>query len=530
MDRAFSPRSLRADLPASLVVFLVALPLCLGIALASGAPLMSGIVTGVVGGIVAGVVSGSHLAVSGPAAGLTVIVLAALNDLGSFSAFLVAVVLAGAMQLVLGFAGAGVVGSFIPDAVIKGMLAAIGLILILKQIPHAFGVDSDPEGNVAFFQPDGETTFSELFNLWGHVQPGAVVIAVFSILILYAWDGPLKKRHPRLGMIPGPLLAVAAGAGLNAAYVAFDPSWVLGPEHRVQLPTDGPMAMVQGLPRPDFGAIMDTQVWVVAVTVALVASLETLLSLEATDKLDPLKRIAPTNRELKAQGLGNLLAGLAGGLPMTAVIVRSSANVAAGARTKASAMLHGVWLLAAVMFAPTVMNQIPLAALAGILLMVGFKLTRPSLYRSIWARGRDQFIPFIVTISAIMLTDLLIGIGIGLAVGVAFVVKSNYHAGLSVEQQPDRTIIHLNPVVSFLNKQRLRAALEQIPDGSRVTFDGTRTRFLDNDIVDAIEDFVSSASDRNIDVEVLRPEPRTGQGSGRARLEPLVRKAARAVA
>lgn len=523
MKRPFAPNSIGADLPASLVVFLVALPLCLGIALASGAPLMSGVITGIVGGIVTGAISGSALAVSGPAAGLTVIVLSAIEDLGSFEAFLVAVVLAGAIQVALGFGRAGIIGSFIPDSVIKGMLAAIGLILILKQIPHAFGVDPDPEGDMAFAQPDGENTFSELVHMFGRIETGALVISVLSLLLLIAWEKRITPHFRALELVPGPLLVVLLGAGMNLLYAQIQPDWVLETSHLVSLPTGDTMTVIQNLPRPDWSVVLAEEVWIVAITIAVVASLETLLSLEATDRLDPAKRIAPTNLELKAQGVGNMVAGFFGGLPMTAVIVRSSANVTANAQTKASAILHGVWLLVAVLFVPHWMNQIPLSALAAILLTVGFKLTRPSIYRSVWVRGWDQFIPFIVTISAILLTDLLVGILVGLAVGLVFVSKSNYHAGLTVTVEEDRTVFHLNQVVSFLNKQQLRSELQKIEDGAKVVFDAAKVEFLDNDIIDTIEDFVDSASERDIQVQVIRRQDSTRADK---KLDPLAARTA----
>ncbi len=494
--------TLRRDVSASVVVFLVALPLCLGIALASGAPLLAGIITGIVGGIVTGFLSGSPLAVSGPAAGLTVIVLGAIEQLG-LPAFFTAVVLAGAIQLTLGFMRAGIVGSFIPDAVIKGMLAAIGLILILKQIPHAFGYDVDPEGSSAFRQSDGGNTFSGIINLTEHFEIGAIIIVLMSLSILVLWDRPPLKK--RIGLIPAPLVVVIASGALNQLFATVAPAWALGPSHLVNLPAfDNTSELIASLSFPDVSAIDRSDVWLAAITIAIVASLETLLSIEATDALDPLKRITPTNRELKAQGAGNVIAGLLGGLPMTAVIVRSTANISSGARTKASAVLHGFWLLLAVALIPWMINLIPLSALAAILLMVGFKLTRPSIYRSIWRRGFAQFIPFVITIGTILFTDLLVGIIVGIFVGLAFVIISNHHAAVSVTKDELGTLIRLGQNVSFLNKAKLRTTFSQVKDGSYVIIDGTKCEFLDNDIIDAIEDFVTSASKRGIQVEVKR--------------------------
>jgi MFS superfamily sulfate permease-like transporter len=495
-------RNLGQDLSASVVVFLVALPLCLGIALASGAPLMSGVISGICGGLVAGAISGSPLAVSGPAAGLTVIVAGAIDDLG-FSAFLTAVVVAGLIQFVLGVARAGLVGSFIPDSVIKGMLAAIGLILILKQIPHAFGYDADPEGDTAFRQPDGENTFSELLNLGEHIQLGALLIALVSLCILMLWDQPKVKKV--VGIVPGPLVVVLAATGMNALFAVIAPAWVLGTEHLVNIPVFESFSEIQStLATPDFAALGSQQLWITAFTIAIIASLETLLSIEATDKLDPLKRITPTNRELLAQGTGNMVAGMIGGLPMTAVIVRSSANISSGATSKVSTILHATWLLLAISLAPVLMNMIPLAALAAILLMVGFKLTKPSIYRSIWARGWAQFIPFVVTISVILLTDLLVGIIVGLLVGFAFVIMSSYRVSVNMTRDGNKFLIRLNQNVSFLNKARLRAIFQDIEEGSYVIIDGTRTEFLDADIIDTIEEFLSGAKDRGIQVEIKK--------------------------
>ncbi|MEM1025475.1 MAG: SulP family inorganic anion transporter [Myxococcota bacterium] len=495
-------RNLGKDLSASVVVFLVALPLCLGIALASGAPLLSGVITGICGGLIAGAISGSHLAVSGPAAGLTVIVAGAIGDLG-FSAFLTAVVVAGLIQVLLGIMRAGLVGSFIPDSVIKGMLAAIGIILIFKEIPHALGYDANPEGDSAFLQADGENTLSELLHLGEHIQFGALLITLVSLALLVLWEQPKIKRL--VGMVPGPLVVVILGAGMNALFASVAPSWALGTEHLVNVPVFSSFGdVLSSLSRPDFSAIGQAQVWQAALIIASIASLETLLSIEATDKLDPLKRITPTNQELVAQGAGNMLAGLAGGIPMTAVIVRSTANVASGATSKASAIMHGLWLLLAIAFAPVLLNLIPLSALAAILLVVGFKLTRPSIYRSIWARGWAQFIPFIVTVGSIYFIDLLKGVIIGLVVGIVFVIISNYRVGVTMTRDRQRFLVRLNQNVSFLNKARLRAIFRSIEDGSYVIIDGTRTEFLDNDIIDTIEEFLSAAEGREITVELKK--------------------------
>lgn len=505
MDKeTFHPlKNLSSDAPASLVVFLVALPLCLGIALASGAPLFSGIIAGFVGGIVVGLFSGSQLSVSGPAAGLTTIVLASIAKLGPFENFLAAVVLAGVFQLILGYLRAGSIGNYFPSAVIKGMLAAIGLILILKQIPHAFGYDRDFEGDESFFQKDGENTFSEIINAVNYVNPAAVVIAAISLAILILWERGWIKKQKFLNLIPAPLLVVAIGVILNEIFRVGFSNFYIEKEHLVSLPvSDGIAGFIGQFSFPNFQALLSKDAIIVAATIAIVASLESLLSLEAVDKLDPHKRNSPQNQELKAQGMGNIVSGLIGGLPVTAVIVRSSANVNAGAKTKTSAILHGILLLICVMLIPAVLNKIPLASLAAILITVGYKLVKPSLVVSMYRKGRDQFIPFIVTILAILFSDLLMGIGIGIVVGLFFVLKTNFHKSLFSVNEDRNYLIRLTKDVSFLNKALLRKTFREIPDGSYVIIDGSRSAFIDQDILETINDFRESAPDRRIEIEL----------------------------
>jgi MFS superfamily sulfate permease-like transporter len=495
--------NLSSDVPASLVVFLVALPLCLGVALASGAPLFSGIIAGIVGGIVVGTLSGSQVSVSGPAAGLTTIVLASIGKLGSYEVFLSAVVLAGLLQILFGYLRAGSIGNYFPSAVIKGMLAAIGLILILKQIPHAFGYDKDYEGDQSFLQPDGENTFSELLTAVNYLSFGAIAIATFSLFLLIWWERPALRKIKLLSYIPAPLLVVLAGIALNEIFIAFVPSISLDKEHLVSLPvSDGLKGFAGQLTFPDFSKILDKQTFIIAITIAIIASLESLLSLEAVDKLDPYKRNSPLNRELKAQGIGNAISGLIGGLPVTAVIVRSSANLSSGAKTKASAIMHGVLLLLSVILIPMLLNKIPLASLAAILITVGYKLVKPSLVISMYRKGTDQFIPFIVTILAILFTDLLIGIGIGIATGIIFVLKTNFHKALFCVSEDNNYLIRLTKDVSFLNKALLRQTFHNIPDGSFVIIDGSRSAFIDQDILELINDFRESANIRKIEVEL----------------------------
>jgi MFS superfamily sulfate permease-like transporter len=466
--------TLGKDFPAGLVVFLVALPLCLGISLASGAPLFSGILAGIVGGVVVSLLSGSALSVSGPAAGLTVIVLNGIETLQSFEAFVLAVAIAGVLQLVLGFLKAGVIGLYFPSSVIKGMLAAIGLILILKQIPHFLGADDDFFGSMAFIQPDGRTTFSEMFYAFSAINVGALIVGIVSMVILIVWDTATLKRYKFFKLVPGALIVVLVSIALNELFKVMAPDFVISPTHLVSLPIIGSLGEFGDvLNFPDFSMLTNPQVYVVAVTIAIVASLETLLSVEAADKLDPHKRRTPTNRELKAQGIGNIVSGLIGGLPMTAVIVRSSANVAAGAETKISSFIHGVLLLLSVLFISKFLNLIPLSALAAILLVIGYKLTKPSLYKSQLKIGSEQFIPFIVTILAILFTDLLVGISIGLVVGVFFILKANYKSPYFYHKvdHPEKEIIRikLSEHVSFLNKASIILTLDHLPQDSHVT-------------------------------------------------------------
>ncbi|HYG18686.1 MAG TPA: SulP family inorganic anion transporter [Ohtaekwangia sp.] len=497
--------NLQYDLPASVVVFLVALPLCLGIALASGAPLLSGVIAGVVGGIVIGTLSGSNLSVSGPAAGLTAIVITAIADLGSYEVFLCAVVMAGFLQFMLGVFKAGTIGHFFPVSVIRGMLAAIGLILILKQIPHAMGYDKDFEGDENFVQADGENTFTEIFNAFNFITPGALVIAIVAIVILIFWESSFIKKIKALRFVPGPLIAVLAGIFLNMLFKVAAPALNVPAEHLVALPVANNFQEFLGLfTFPDTGNFANPKVYLVAVTIALVASLESLLSIEAADKLDDFKRITPLNRELRAQGIGNFFSGLIGGLPITAVIVRTSANINAGARTKLSTVLHGLMLLTTVMFIPNLLNTIPLAALAGILILTGFKLTKPLIYREMFRKGWAQFIPFVVTVVAILLTNLLIGIFIGIITGLVFVLKSNFHQAITLVRQGDSYLLRLNKDVSFLNKALLRRTFERIPDGAYLIIDGGYSQFIDADIIDTLEDFVLNAPSRNIRVEVKK--------------------------
>ncbi len=500
-------KNLKNDLPASVIVFLVAVPLCLGIALASGAPLFSGIIAGIVGGIVVGILSGSQLGVSGPAAGLAVIVLTAIQELGAFETFLMAVVIGGVFQLLLGYAKAGIIGYYFPSSVIKGMLSGIGIIIILKQIPHAFGYDKDYEGSLTFTQPDGHNTLSELYYMFEAISPGAVVITVLSMIILVLWEQSFMKKIRVFQLIQGPLVVVALGIALNLIFQGSD-TFGLRADQIVALPVAKDIAgFFSQFTFPDFTQISNPAVWVTGVTIAVVASLETLLCLEAADKLDPLKRVSPANRELKAQGVGNIVSGLIGGLPITQVIVRSSTNVQSGGRTKMSAIFHGVILFACAMAIPQILNLIPLASLAAILFLVGYKLAKPTLFKQMYNLGQSHFVPFAVTILGIVLTDLLTGIGIGMAVAIFYVLYNNYKKPFLFESDTHlsegKIRLELAEDVTFINKASIQRTLTQIPDGSKVIIDASKSINIDHDVIEIIEEFETNAAYRDIELEII---------------------------
>ncbi len=498
-------RTAGSDFPAAVVVFLVALPLCLGIALGSGAPLFSGIIAGIVGGIVIGILSGSQLSVSGPAAGLTVIVATAITKLQVYEAFLLAVVLAGMFQTILGFIKAGVIGDYVPNSVIKGMLAAIGLILILKQLPHIVGYDKDFMGDENFKQGPDENTFSTISNAFNSLTPGAFLIGIVSLIILILWETKFLKKVKWLQLVPGPLVVVVVSVLISQYYTVSGSALALQQKHLVSLPISSDIAQFFSFfTFPDFTFITNPAVWTSAMTLAIVASLETLLGIEAVDKLDTLKRVTPTNRELKAQGVGNMISGLIGGLPLTSVVVRSSANVMAGAKSKMSTIIHGLMLLVSVMFIPKILNTIPLSALAAILIFTGYKLAKVGLFKDFYRKGLDQFVPFAVTIVAILLTDLLVGIVVGILVGLFFMVRSNFRSSVFVVHDNDKYLVRLRKDVSFLNKPIIKRKLEEVTENSYVLIDATRADFIDRDIVEEINNFLLHAHLKNIRVEVKR--------------------------
>lgn len=497
--------ALRYDLPSSVVVFLVALPLCLGIALGSGAPLFSGIIAGMVGGIVIGSFSGSQLSVSGPAAGLTAVVVVAIGKLQVYEAFLVAVVLGGVIQIALGFLKAGILGDYIPSSVIKGMLAAIGLILILKQLPHLVGYDANFVGDESFSEPDGDNTFSGLFSSFSHLIPAALFIGIVSLIIQVVWEKFVAPKARILQLIPAPLIVVLAGVAINETLKSSSAAMAIKPTHLVNIPVaDSFNGFISFFTTPDFSYITNPTVWTTALTIAIVASLETLLNIEASDDLDPYQRVTPTNRELKAQGTGNIISGLIGGLPLTSVVVRTSANINAGARTKMSTIFHGILLLLSVAFIPVLLNKIPLSALAAILIYTGFKLAKPSLFIKFYKKGWDQFLPFALTVIAILLTDLLIGILIGCGVGLFFIIRSNFKSAVLVVSDTNKYLFRLRKDVSFLNKPIIKNRLEKVPENSYVLIDAARADFIDKDIIEVIEDFLKHAPLKGISVELKK--------------------------
>ncbi|RTY95169.1 SulP family inorganic anion transporter [Flavobacterium sp. GT3R68] len=498
--------NLKSDFASGLVVFLVALPLCLGIAMASGAPLFSGIISGVIGGIVIGYLSKSHISVSGPAAGLTAIVLTAISDLGAFDIFLTAVFIAGLIQLGLGFIKAGSISNYFPTNVIEGMLAGIGIIIILKQLPHAFGYDNDFEGDQSFLQMDGSNTFSTLLGVFDYIQLGSVVITIISLLILIAWDKVsfLKK----LKLIPGALVAVVIGVVLNEIFTLSGSSLAIAKEHLVSLPVPTSFDEFKTIfVTPNFSGIMNPKVWIVGLTIAIVASIETLLCIEASDRMDVQKRYTDTNVELKAQGIGNILSALIGGLPMTSVVVRSSANNNAGAKSKMSTIIHGILLLISVVAIPLILNKIPLATLAAVLLLVGYKLAKPATFKHFWEKGKYQFLPFIATLLAVVFTDLLKGVVLGIIISIIFVLKGNLKRAYSFrkEQYADGDIIHIDLAqeVSFLNKAAIKSTLNDIPENSKVVIHAHDTVYIAHDILDLIHEFKTTrAIDENIKVKL----------------------------
>lgn len=496
---------IKENFPSGLVVFLVALPLCLGIALASGAPPLSGIIAGIIGGLVVGFLSNSHISVSGPAAGLTAIVLTAITDLGAFELFLCAGIIAGLLQLVLGFIRAGSISNYFPTNVIEGMLAGIGIIIILTQIPHALGYDKDFEGNETLFANGFNLNyFTELFSA---IHPGAVIVTLVSVAILIAWDKvPALKK---IKLIPGALVAVVAGISLNYIFKITGSSLEIGPDHLVSLPVPQSVDDFKNMiVFPDLQGFLNPKVWIVGATIAIVASIETLLCIEASDRLDSHRRITDTNLELRAQGIGNLISSAIGGLPMTSVVVRSSANANSGATSKLSAMIHGALLLICVLSIPFILNLIPLATLAAVLILVGYKLAKPATIMHFWHKGKYQFIPFIATIIAVVSLDLLKGVGIGLLISVFYILQGNmkraYYLSREDLDDADDITIKLSEEVSFLNKAAIKKTLKNVKPNSKVCIDASSTSYIATDILEMIQDFANiRAKEDDIEVQLI---------------------------
>ena len=501
-------KNLFADIKAGVVVFLVALPLCLGIAMACKVPLFSGIIAGVIGGILVTIFSGSKYSVSGPAAGLTAIVLASITQLGSYQAFLAAVVFAGFFQLVLGLLKAGSIGNYIPNAVIKGMLAGIGIILIIKQIPHLFGYDKDPEGDEQFIQLDGENSFTELVHMINFITPGAIVIGIVSIIILIIAEKPFYKKDKILSNLPGPLLAVVFGVLLTIAFKGY-PFLTIDPMHLVNLPIISSISDLQtNLFFPDFSFINSSKFWMIVFTLAIVASLETLLGIEAVDKLDPDKNESNTNKELLAQGIGNIACGFIGGLPVTSVIVRSSANINSGAKSKLSAIIHASLLLISVLLLPNLLTLIPNACLAAILIMTGFKLTKLAIFKEQWKFGIEQFLPFVTTIIVMLVTDLLKGVCAGLIIAIIYIIrdniKSSFDSTSEVMNGQLYYLIKLPQHVTFFNKGYLINFFREIKPNSKVIIDGAINKKMNRDSRDVISNFIESAKKRKVEIELIK--------------------------
>jgi MFS superfamily sulfate permease-like transporter len=502
----------KTDLPAGLVVFLIALPLCLGISLASGAPLFSGIIAGIVGGIVVGLLSGSKVNVSGPAASVALVVLMAIQSLGSFQAVLAATMVAGVLQIILGYLRAGTIAYFFPSSMIKGILASIGLILIINQIPHAFGY----AGKELFGSMEDGFSTNLFAGILDQISLGATIITLISLIIIFAWDQPALKRYTFFKFVPSALIAVVVSVLVNLIFVAYFPQLALSGNRLVQLPVaDGLGEFFSFFTFPDFSQLTNPELYTVALSIAFIASLESLLSTEAGDKLDPYKRKSSTNRELKAQGIGNIVSGMIGGLPVTAVIVRTSANVTSGGRTQLSTITHGTVMLICVMAIPLILNMIPLASLSAVLFVVGYKLTSISLFRRMWKTGKRQFVPFFVTIVAVMLTDLITGIMIGGGVSVFMILRDNYRTPFFIDKKAhhegERVELVLSEEVTFLNKASIMLTLDHVAPNSTVVIDASRSVNIDDDVLEILEEFKATAAYKNIQIEQIGLDKFYGQ-------------------
>lgn len=497
-------KNLKSDLPAALAVFLVAIPLSLGIALASGAPLFSGLITSIISGLIVIPLSASSLGISGPAAGIAIIVASAIQELG-FTAFLLALVLAGLIQILMGLIRAGVVAYYFPSSVVNGMLAGIGIILFLKQLPHALGYDRDYEIDETFLQTDSYSSITELFHMQGIISPGALLIAAISLAVIILWEQPFMKKYAFFHLLQGGLTAIVAGTLINRFLIAYFPSIALGSSHLVMMPVfQNPADLLTQLYFPDFSQFANPKIYLTALTLAIVASLETLLAVEAVDKLDPYKRVTPANRELIVQGIGNIGCGFIGGLPMTQVIVRSSVNIQSGAKTRASGFMHGLLLLFTVILIPTIFNKIPLASLASVLIVVAYKLAAPEIFKSMYKAGMYHFVPFCATIAGLVFTDMLLGIIIGLTAAMFSILVENYKGAFYFfeSHMGNKTILRLSEQVSFLNRANIQKTLENLPAHSEVVIDATRSKYIDYDVFEIIENFRTEAKLKNIKLTI----------------------------
>jgi MFS superfamily sulfate permease-like transporter len=496
------------DLRSGLVVFLVALPLCLGVALASKAPVISGLFAGTIGGIVIGIISNSHISVSGPAAGLTAVMAASLATLNSYHLLVLAVFIAGFIQLIFGFLRAGSISNYIPSAAIKGMLFGIGIILIIKQIPHFFGYDNDPEGDLDFFQVDGENSFSEMINALNFICPPSLIVGILSIAILLVWEFKCVKSHRILKQIPAPLLVVAMGITCAWLFSKYGGVWIIDRQHMVDFPEPLKATNWHSLFFwPDFNGFKNPAVYKIAFVIAAVASIETLLCIEAVDKLDPKKNITNTNRELVAQGIGNMVSGLIGGLPVTSVIVRSSANLNAGAKTKWSTIIHGILLAVTMVFIPGILMMIPNSCLAAILIVTGYKLARISIFVSVYREGWKYFLPFATTIITMLFSDLLIGIGCGMIVSFIFILLENMAIPFEVDEEnfegKKHTLVRVSQHITFLHKGRFANTLKNLPENSILTVDARKTTYMDRDVTELLNEFQSRAKQKNIQTHYI---------------------------
>ncbi len=503
----YQKRYFKYDLMASIVVFLVAIPLCLGVALASGAPLFSGIIAGIVGGIVVGSFSASPVSVSGPAAGLVTVVYGAITYFGDFNIFLLSVVIAGLIQIIIGILRAGFIGDYIPSNVIQGLLCAIGILIAVKQLPLAFTHPLQTDALMSSLKEAAQAfNIEPLISLVKHINMGATIISIVSISILIAGDKIDKKKFK---LIPAPVIVVFAGIFINELYLLFFPSLIQNSTQLVNIPVNSHISsFLAQFEFPAWHSLLNPNVYFYGVLIAALASLESLLNIKAAENLDKRKRYSSLNRELVAQGIGNTIAGLIGGIPLTSVIVRSSVNIQTGARTKASTILHGFFILIVTAFAAKWLNHIPLASLAAILIYIGYKLSNVSIYKNMYAQGFERFFPFLVTVLAIIFTNLLVGVLIGLFTSFFFILKSNsqIHLDLIVEKHPAGMIrrLMLPQQVSFLRKASLIAELNSIPENSQLIIDASYTEYIDKDILELIKEFTKSkAADKKIALNLV---------------------------